>query len=168
MEANKGGETWKHPNLVIGYVAQHAFHHIDNHLDKTPLEYMLWRYQTGEDLEELQKANRQISEEEAQKMKDGSLIVIEGQKRIIDEILMRKKLKQSYEYEVSLKGLSSSENIWLPRDDLLKRGFEKVRSILFIVWVYLTNCIFLRLSESPRSGYSRSSASWSSPSPCST
>jgi len=37
--------------LVIGYVAQHAFHHIDHHLDKTPLEYMLWRYQTGEDLE---------------------------------------------------------------------------------------------------------------------
>ncbi|KAJ7778705.1 P-loop containing nucleoside triphosphate hydrolase protein [Mycena maculata] len=125
MEQNKGGEIWKHPNLVIGYVAQHAFHHIDNHLDKTPLEYMLWRYQTGEDLEEMTKANRIISEEEAQKMKDGALIVIEGQKRLIDEILARKKLKQSYEYEVSFKGLSSSENIWLPRDDLIKRGFEK-------------------------------------------
>lgn len=125
MEANKGGEIWKHPNLVIGYVAQHAFHHIDHHLDKTPLEYMLWRYQTGEDLEEMTKANRQISEEEMQKMKDGALIVVEGQKRIIDEILSRKKLKQSYEYEVSFKALSSSENIWLPRDDLIKRGFEK-------------------------------------------
>jgi elongation factor 3 len=125
MEPNKGGEIWKHPNLVIGYVAQHAFHHIDNHLDKTPLEYMLWRYQTGEDLEEMTKANRQISEEEAQKMKDGAAIVVEGQKRLIDEIVGRKKLKQSYEYEVSFKGLSSSENIWLPRDDLVKRGFEK-------------------------------------------
>ncbi|KAG7453078.1 uncharacterized protein BT62DRAFT_959320 [Guyanagaster necrorhizus] len=125
MEPNKGGEIWKHPNLVIGYVAQHAFHHIDNHLDKTPLEYMLWRYQTGEDLEEMTKANRQISEEEAQKMKDGAAIVVEGQKRLIDEIVARKKLKQSYEYEVSFKGLSSSENIWLPRDDLVKRGFEK-------------------------------------------
>lgn len=125
MEPNKGGEIWKHPNLVIGYVAQHAFHHIDNHLDKTALEYMLWRYQTGEDLEELGKATRQVSAEEAQKMKDGSLIVIEGQKRFIEEIISRKKLKQSYEYEVSLKNLSSSENIWLPRDDLIKRGFEK-------------------------------------------
>ncbi|KAJ7885393.1 P-loop containing nucleoside triphosphate hydrolase protein [Mycena leptocephala] len=125
MEQNRGGEIWKHPNLVIGYVAQHAFHHIDNHLDKTPLEYMLWRYQTGEDLEEMSKANRIISEEEAQAMKDGGVIVIEGQKRLIDEILARKKLKQSYEYEVSFKGLSSSENIWLPRDDLVKRGFEK-------------------------------------------
>ncbi|KAF9484976.1 hypothetical protein BDN70DRAFT_871979 [Pholiota conissans] len=125
MEPNKGGETWKHPNLVIGYVAQHAFHHIDHHLDKTPLEYMLWRYQTGEDLEEMQKASRIITDEEAAKMKEGANIVIEGKKCIIDEIINRKKLKQSYEYEVSLKGLSSSENIWLPRDDLIKRGFEK-------------------------------------------
>ncbi|KAH7890035.1 P-loop containing nucleoside triphosphate hydrolase protein [Phlebopus sp. FC_14] len=125
MEPNKGGEIWKHPNLVIGYVAQHAFHHIDHHLDKTPLEYMLWRYQTGEDMEEMTKASRQISEEEAQKMKDGSVYIHEGQKRIIDEIVSRKKLKQSYEYEVSFKGLSSSENLWIPRDDLVKRGFEK-------------------------------------------
>ncbi|KZT11103.1 uncharacterized protein LAESUDRAFT_251050 [Laetiporus sulphureus 93-53] len=125
LEPNRGGEIWKHPNLVIGYVAQHAFHHIDSHLDKTPLEYMLWRYQTGEDLEEMMKANRQISEEEAQKMKDGSIVVVEGQKRTIDEIVGRKKLKQSYEYDVSFKGLSSSENIWLPRDDLIKRGYEK-------------------------------------------
>jgi elongation factor 3 len=127
MEPNKGGEIWKHPNLVIGYVAQHAFHHIDNHLDKTPLEYMLWRYQTGEDMEDMAKVNRQITPEEEKKMKDGALIVVEGQKRFIEEIIARKKLKQSYEYEVTFKGLSSSENIWLPRDDLVKRGFEKVR-----------------------------------------
>ncbi|EIN07995.1 hypothetical protein PUNSTDRAFT_104183 [Punctularia strigosozonata HHB-11173 SS5] len=124
-EPNKGGEVWKHPNLVIGYVAQHAFHHIDNHLDKTPLEYMLWRYQTGEDLEEMGKATRVISEAEAQKMKDGATVVVEGQKRIIDEIINRKKLKQSYEYEVTFKAMSSSENIWMSRDELIKRGFEK-------------------------------------------
>lgn len=125
MEANKGGEVWKHPNLVIGYVAQHAFHHIEQHLDKTPLEYMLWRYQTGEDLEEMMKANRELTPEEVKKMKEGANIIIEGQKRVIDEINNRKKLKQSYEYEVSFKGLSSTENIWLPRDELIKRGFEK-------------------------------------------
>lgn len=124
-EANKGGEVWKHPNLVIGYVAQHAFHHIDQHLDKTPLEYMLWRYQTGEDLEEMSKGYRQITEEEQKKMKDGSLYIHEGQKRFIEELVARKKLKQSYEYEVGFKGLSTTENIWLPRDELIKRGFEK-------------------------------------------
>jgi len=86
---------------------------------------MLWRYQTGEDLEEMMKANRIISEEEAAKMKDGAVVVVEGVKRLIDEIVGRKKLKQSYEYEVTFKNMSSSENIWLPRDDLIKRGFEK-------------------------------------------
>jgi elongation factor 3 len=126
MEPKKGGEVWKHPNLVIGYVAQHAFHHIDNHLDKAPLEYMLWGYQTGQDLKDMTKASRQITAEEEQRMKDGALVVVEGQKRFIEEILSRKKLKQTYEYEVSFKNLSSSENIWMPRDDLVKRGFEKV------------------------------------------
>jgi elongation factor 3 len=125
MEPNKGGEIWKHPNLVIGYVAQHAFAHIEQHLDKTPLEYMVQRFQTGEDLEEMTKAGRQLTAEDEKKMKEGAMVLVEGQKRFIDEILNRKKLKQSYEYEVSFKGLSSSENIWLPRDDLIKRGFEK-------------------------------------------
>ncbi|SCV72493.1 BQ2448_4032 [Microbotryum intermedium] len=124
-EPNKGGEVWKHPNLVIGYVAQHAFHHIDNHLDKTPLEYMLQRYQTGEDLEELSKGNRVLSEEEQKKMKEGSIVVVEGVKRTIEDVTNRKKLKQSFEYECSFKGMSSSENIWLPRDELIRRGFEK-------------------------------------------
>ncbi|CAE6439228.1 unnamed protein product [Rhizoctonia solani] len=125
LEPNKGGEVWKHPNLVIGYVAQHAFHHIDHHLDKTPLEYMLWRYQTGEDMEEMNKVTRQITEEEEKKMKEGGVVVIEGVKRLIDEIVSRKKLKQSYEYEISFKNMSSTENIWLPRDELIQRGFEK-------------------------------------------
>merc|ERR1711939_914372 len=119
------GEVWKHPNLVIGYVAQHAFHHIDHHLDKTPLEYLLQRYQTGEDIEELNKDTRKITDAEAEKMKQGGIVVVEGQKRVIDELVARKKLKQSYEYEISFKALSSSENIWMSRDELIKRGFEK-------------------------------------------
>lgn len=109
---------------------------------------MLWRYQTGEDLEEMQKANRIITEEEAAKMKEGANIVIEGKKCIIDEIINRKKLKQSYEYEVSLKGLSSSENIWIPRDDLIKRGFEKVR-VFFRMLLY-SYSFHLHITESPR------------------
>jgi elongation factor 3 len=119
------GEVWKHPNLVIGYVAQHAFHHIDHHLDKTPLEYLLWRYQTGEDLEELTKETRKMTDAELEKMKQGSIVLVEGVKRVIDDIVGRKKLKQSYEYEISFKAMSSSENIWMARDELISRGFEK-------------------------------------------
>lgn len=56
------------------------------------------RYQTGEDREELAKANRTLSEEEEKKMKDGSTVVVEGVKRTIEDVINRKKLKQSYEY----------------------------------------------------------------------
>lgn len=62
------GTVWKHPNLRIAYVAQHAFHHIEQHLDKTANQYIQWRYAIGEDREALNKVDRQITEEEAKKM----------------------------------------------------------------------------------------------------
>lgn len=34
------GKVEKHPALRVGYVAQHAFHHLDLHLEKTPIAYM--------------------------------------------------------------------------------------------------------------------------------
>lgn len=38
------GTVWKHPNLRIAYVAQHAFHHIEEHLEMTPSQYLWWRF----------------------------------------------------------------------------------------------------------------------------
>jgi elongation factor 3 len=49
------GDVWKHPNARVAYVAQHAFHHIEQHLNKTPNEYIRWRYANGEDKESLVK-----------------------------------------------------------------------------------------------------------------
>ena len=57
------GEVWKHPNARVAYVAQHAFHHIENHLDKTPNEYIRWRYEHGKDKEALEKVTLQVYEE---------------------------------------------------------------------------------------------------------
>ena len=54
------GAVWKHPNMRIAYVAQHAFHHIEQHLEKTPNEYIRWRYAIGEDRENLTKVTRQV------------------------------------------------------------------------------------------------------------
>ncbi len=34
------GIVYKHPNLRLAYVAQHAFHHLEEHLDTTPLKYL--------------------------------------------------------------------------------------------------------------------------------
>lgn len=62
------GSVYKHPALRIGYVSQHATHHIgalstangvflhgqlklflERHLEKTPIQYIQWRFQDGHD-----------------------------------------------------------------------------------------------------------------------
>lgn len=51
------GTVWRHPNLGIAYVAQHAFHHVEEHLEMSPSQYICWRYETGEDKEEMNKVS---------------------------------------------------------------------------------------------------------------
>lgn len=118
------GTMWKHPNLRIAYVAQHAFHHLEQHLDKTANQYIQWRYAIGEDREALSKVDRKLTEEEEKKMK--AAILVDGVKRVVERILGRRKLKSSYEYEVQWVGCHADQNTWLPRDDLVQMGFEKM------------------------------------------
>ncbi|CAO3636041.1 unnamed protein product [Mucor hiemalis] len=117
------GTVWKHPNLRIAYVAQHAFHHIEQHLDSTPNEYIQWRYATGEDREELDKNDRMHGEANKKVMEQ--VFIIDGEKRVIEELVGRRKLKQSYEYEVSWIGRSSVDNTWISRQKLEDMGFGK-------------------------------------------
>ena len=72
------GTVWKHPNLRIAYVAQHAFHHLEKHLDKSPNEYIQWRFAPGEDREAQEKETR-LTEEELKKMQEAK-IQLEGDK----------------------------------------------------------------------------------------
>uniref|UniRef100_A0A0G4FH92 ABC transporter domain-containing protein n=1 Tax=Chromera velia CCMP2878 TaxID=1169474 RepID=A0A0G4FH92_9ALVE len=58
------GELTRHPNLRIAYVAQHAFHHVEQHLEETPYEYIMWRYAKEEDRENMEKADRKMTEKE--------------------------------------------------------------------------------------------------------
>ena len=58
------GEVWKYPNSRIGYIAQHAFHHIENHVNKTPNEYIRWRYILEMIEKDLDKVSMKLSEEE--------------------------------------------------------------------------------------------------------
>eukprot|EP00775_Hariotina_reticulata_P002646 gene2646-2946_t len=112
------GTVWKHPNLRIAYVAQHAFHHIEQHLDKTPNEYIQWRYAVGEDREALVKATRQdTAEDKAAKEK---VHQIKGE----DGALL--KLKKDYEYEVQWQGKGPEAATWLTRDQLVEMGLEKM------------------------------------------
>ncbi|KAG2201953.1 hypothetical protein INT47_000492 [Mucor saturninus] len=117
------GTVWKHPNLRIAYVAQHAFHHIEQHLDSTPNEYIQWRYATGEDREELDKNDRMHGAHNEKVMQQ--VFIIDGEKRTVEELVGRRKLKQSYEYEVSWVGRSSVDNTWISRQKLEDMGFGK-------------------------------------------
>lgn len=58
------GEVIRHPNCRIAYVAQHAFHHIESHLDKSPIEYIQWRFSGGIDKEIEEMEESQVSDEE--------------------------------------------------------------------------------------------------------
>ncbi|KAI5287754.1 translational elongation factor EF-1 alpha [Ascosphaera aggregata] len=62
------GDVYQHENVRIAYIKQHAFAHIDDHLDKTPSEYIQWRFQTGEDRETMDRANKQITDADEKAM----------------------------------------------------------------------------------------------------
>ncbi|CAI5977901.1 unnamed protein product [Closterium sp. NIES-64] len=118
------GTIWRHPNLGMAYVAQHAFHHVEQHLDKSPNEYIRWRFARGEDREELNKVFRKIGKEEAKSMEE--LIMHNGQRKQVEQLLSRRKSKKSYEYEVKWVGLKPVFNSWLSRELLEDLGFEKL------------------------------------------
>lgn len=130
------GDVWKHPNARIAYVAQHAFHHIEAHLDKTPNEYIRWRFaNNGEDKESLVKTSMQYTDEEiaAQKKPFEIQIVDEASgkvskvKKVVSELMGGRKQNKSkeYEYEVRYAGSTVEHGEFLPAKILKKMGWEK-------------------------------------------
>jgi len=121
------GDVWKHPTLRVAYVAQHAFHHVEQHLDKTPNEYIRWRFQTGEDRELALKITRQLTPEEEAKFHQ--LISIDGEKRKMETIMGRRQAKRSFEYEIKWQGKTWDDNTWMSRSKLEDLGLEKFLKI---------------------------------------
>jgi elongation factor 3 len=135
LQADEGsGEVWKHPNCRVAYVAQHAFVHIENHLEKTPNEYIRWRYQYGVDKEALKKDTVVVTPEELKIMKQKiqvELTDVEGnvrrEKRVIKELTNGRRQEnkgKGYEYEVLLEG-GFDQKIWLHHDQLKTMGWIK-------------------------------------------
>merc|ERR1712023_176211 len=117
LEPNDGegkGEIVRHPNMRLAYVAQHAFHHIENHLEKTPVNYLEWRFSGGMDREGQAKNFLELTEEEEKLI---------GQKPgQIDKLVSRRKGKKGNEYEVQYVGCQNpiEENGWMNKDALLR------------------------------------------------
>jgi elongation factor 3 len=118
------GVVWRHPALRIGYVAQHAFHHLNQHLEKTPTDYLQWRYSTGEDKEVAEKETRMWTEDELNQM--NKMIPVNGEERQIETLLGRTKLKKTFQYEIKWKNKLHKFNSWFSREKLLELGFQKL------------------------------------------
>merc|ERR1711981_738146 len=134
------GEIYQHENIRIAYIKQHAFAHIDHHLEKTPSEYIQWRFQTGEDRETMDRANKIVTDEDEKAMDE--IYKIEGSQRRVIGIHSRRKFKNSYEYEcsfalgenVGMKNerwipMMTADNAWIPRTEILASHQKMVAEV---------------------------------------
>jgi elongation factor 3 len=133
------GVVWKYQNTRLGYIAQHAFHHIEKHLDKTPNEYIRWRFQFGDDREGLDNASMKLTDSESKQLEEPIEFSyktesgqIKKEKRIISRLTGQRRetegRKKDFEYETSWKDKSQESNSWILADTLIKYNklYEKV------------------------------------------
>ncbi|KAL4876622.1 ARM repeat-containing protein [Aspergillus karnatakaensis] len=134
------GEVYQHENIRIAYIKQHAFAHIDHHLEKTPSQYIQWRFQTGEDRETMDRANKIITEDDEKAML--KIYKIEGSQRRVIGVHGRRKFKNTYEYECSFSlgenigmknekwtPMSTTENAWIPRNEIIESHQKEVAKV---------------------------------------
>ena len=142
------GRVEKHPNLRIGYIKQHALEHVEMHLEKTPNQYLQWRYQHGDDREVHMKQTRLLSDRDREQM-DKYVELPDGKgKRQMEALVGRQKYKKTFQYEVlgsphptpsgprprrppltrrrKWKNLLPKHNSQVSRETLLELGFDKL------------------------------------------
>ena len=126
------GNVWRKNGLRYGYVSQHSFHHIENHLNKTATEYMLWRFNGGVDKEILEKDTYVLTEDEKDFLKQPKELEIKDEKGNIKKVKWtvekltgeRKVIgRDTYQYEVKWEHGSTN---YYGSDKLIEWGFEKV------------------------------------------
>ncbi|KAI7568420.1 ABC transporter domain-containing protein, partial [Hortaea werneckii] len=120
------GKVEKHPNLRIGYIKQHALEHVEQHLEKTPNQYLQWRYANGDDREVLMKQTRVLTDEDREQL-EVTIDVGDGKgPRKIEALIGRQKYKKSFQYEVKWLGWLPKFNTMISRETLMERGFQKL------------------------------------------
>jgi len=132
------GTVWQHPNARIGYIAQHAFHHIEHHLTKTPNEYIRWRYAGGDDKEAIAKDTMKLTDEEIKLQKQQIEWVdtnpetgeTKKSKRVIARLTGERKNNKSskeHDYEVQWKAPFDGDDhkAYVGLKKLVKFGWSK-------------------------------------------
>merc|ERR1712137_1033216 len=142
------GTIWKAAGLRLAYVAQHAFHHLEKHMQETPTQYIMWRFAGNDDKESLEFKSMELSvDEEAARSKQWCIDGVTGSVRrctdpkedpkkakldeagavVPDAVLNRrqKKKEKTYEYEVKWQFKPMESNTWVEKEVLIKMGYLK-------------------------------------------
>jgi elongation factor 3 len=106
------GRVEKHPNLRIGYIKQHALEHVEMHLEKTPNQYLQWRYANGDDREVHMKQTRILSDQDRVQM-DKPIDIGDGKgARQVEALVGRQKWKKTFQYEVCVSASVLPLRLW--------------------------------------------------------
>merc|ERR1719160_715092 len=137
------GTIWKHPNMRLAYVAQHAFHHLEKHMTKTPVQYILNRFAGNEDTESLEfKEDVGVTNEDEERQQVKWFLDPKQSYRlrkcetkedeklaVVPETLLKRrenKKEKTKEYEVKWMFKSIENTNWIERDLLIKMGYLKM------------------------------------------
>lgn len=119
------GRVEKHPNLRIGYIKQHALEHVEMHMEKTPNQYLQWRYANGDDREVLMKQTRVLTPEDKAQME--KIVALPGLgERKVENLMGRQKYKKTFQYEVKWVGMLPKHNTQVSRETLVELGYGKL------------------------------------------
>merc|ERR1712178_488056 len=141
------GSIWRHQNMRLAYVAQHAFHHLEKHMDKTAVDYIMWRFAGADDKESLENINMEVTDDDEKKRVTQWFIcpktlevkkcdmtdTPEGKKEraaaVAPEALLNRQKHtktKKYIYEVKWMHKSIEQNSWVERETLLEMGYSKL------------------------------------------
>merc|ERR1712013_312873 len=143
------GTIWKAAGLRMAYVAQHAFHHLEKHLQRTPTDYIMWRFAGNDDKEsiEFKSAELSVDEEKARAQKwcidsvsgcarrctdpkeDAKKAKADEAGMVVPEAILnrrQKKKEKTFEYEVKWQLKPMESNVWVEKDTLIKMGYLKM------------------------------------------
>merc|ERR1719476_319766 len=143
------GTIWKAAGLRMAYVAQHAFHHLEKHMQRTPTDYIMWRFAGNDDKESIEFKSMELSvDEEKARAAKWCIDTVNGSVRrctdpkedakkakqdeanavVPDALLSRrqKKKEKTYEYDVKWQFKPMECNCWVEKEILIKMGYLKL------------------------------------------
>jgi len=120
------GSAWRHPSLRVAFVAQHAFHHLERHMDLTATQYILKRFEGNDDNEaaDFKASELECEDPKTYRLQNGRLVLCDAddpRKLHVETILDRRQRgRLGYEYQVRWRGVN--DTAWLSQLQLVEMG----------------------------------------------